>query len=137
MLRTDQYEGFVHTISRGQYEVLRPTNDVGRFIGQIGIFAETTIVNFGVIYLALALVPFCFLHRMRPPERRWMFGLSCLFLCVSLLWLAMLNPSDDRAIIDLDKEFFTPAHLVLAVWSGYGLILLGKILSAPKPEASS
>jgi hypothetical protein len=39
--------------------------------------------------------------------------------------VALLNFFNDRAAIDLDKEFFAPSHLILAVWAGYGLTLLG------------
>jgi hypothetical protein len=45
--------------------------------------------------------------------------------------LVLLNPSPDRQS-ELGAVFFTASHLVLTVWAGYGLILLGSIFARDK-----
>ena len=55
------------------------------------------------------------------------------YLCLSLLMVALLNPSPDRADLLLVERFFSASHLVLAVWTGYGLALIGTILTKPRP----
>ena len=54
-----------------------------------------------------------------------MLGLLAFFCGLSFLMLVLLNPSPDRQAVLLIGAYFTAAHLVLAVWAGYGLILLG------------
>ena len=93
------------------------------------MYGEGVLADLGVIYVLPALAPFWFLRRMRAQERRWMLGLLAVFLCLSLLMVALLNPSPDRSSLGLVERFFSASHLVLAVWTGYGLALLGTILT--------
>ena len=55
----------------------------------------------------------------------WLLGLLAVFLCLSLFMVAMLDPPADRQASELVKEFFAPSYLVMALWTGYGLILIG------------
>ena len=126
-------EGFGHTLSRGQFESVRPTDNLGRYAEQLGMYGERTLANFGVIYVLPSLAPFWFLRRMHAQARQWVLGLLAVYLCLSLLMVALLNPSPDRADLQLVERFFSASHLVLAVWTGYGLALLGTILTKPRP----
>jgi hypothetical protein len=62
---------------------------------------------------------------MGSSERIWMLGLLSLFLCLSLFMLAILNPPNDRQGTELIAPFFVPSHLVLTLWAGHGLVLIG------------
>jgi hypothetical protein len=121
-------EGFVHTLTRGQFESVRPTDSLSRYAEQLAMYGEGALTDFGVIYVLPVLVLFWFVRRMRARERRWMLGLVAVYLCLSLLMVALLNPSSDRAGFQLIEKFFSASHLVLAIWTGYGLALLGTIL---------
>src|SRR3989442_2530102 len=68
-------EGFVHTVTRGQYERLNPTDSFCRLVEQLGIFGDFAANDLGWIYVIAALIPFCFVHRMQSRERRWLLGL--------------------------------------------------------------
>jgi hypothetical protein len=117
-------EGFVHSLSRGQYESVHPTDSLSRYAEQLEMSVENVPADFGVIYVLPVLVPFWFLRRMRAEERRWMLGLLAVFLCLTLLMVAVLNPSPDRASMELVARFFSASHVVLAIWTGYGLASL-------------
>jgi Protein of unknown function (DUF2723) len=125
-------EGFLHTITRGQYDQAHPTDSFARYGGQILLYAKMASGDLGPAYAAAAMIPFFFLHRMRAQERRWMFGLLGLFMWLSLFFLAMLNPENDAMSVEFHREYFTASHLAPAVWAGCGLILLGTILSGRK-----
>ena len=105
--------GFIHLISRGQFEQIAPTAHFSQFVSQLQQYAKCTVHALGIVYIPLALIPFCFLSKLRASERAWLLGLLPTFLCLSLLLLAMINPTSDRS-----------AWQVLAVWAGYGLALL-------------
>ena len=125
-------QGFVHTVSRGQFEPVRPTDSLIGYGAQLWMYGQATLRDFGVIYVLPVLLPFWFLHRMLARERRWMLGLLAVYLCLSLLMVALVNPSLDRGSSFLVERFSCASHLVLAVWTGYGLALLGIILTRPK-----
>ena len=130
---TRSVTGFFHALSRGQYERIHPTGSLQEFASQMLLYSKSALIDFGLPYIVLALVPFTFLPRMRKPERQWMFGLIAVYLSLSLLLVAMLNPSLDRQARDIAKDFFTASYLVLAIWAGYGLILVGTLLTrSPK-----
>ncbi len=61
--------------------------------------------------------------------RTWWYTL--LLACLAFLMLAVLNPSLDRQSRELHKEFFCASYVVLALWLGYGLVLLGGLLVKP------
>jgi hypothetical protein len=124
-------EGFFHVLTRGQYEKMNPIADVGRFLEQIRLYFVTAGNEFGWPYLLLCLIPFCFLHRMAALERRWILGLLPAYVCLAFLMLAVLNPSVDRQSQELNKVYFSASYIILALWMGYGLIILGAWLARP------
>ena len=128
------FEGFVHLVSRGQYEPMSPVTDLGRYAQQMLWYAKITWENLGWIYLVVAVIPFFFLRKMRGKTQRWLLGLCGLYLCLSLFQIAMLNPAPESAIWSWIRVFFSPAEFVLALLAGYGLVLIGtKLASARLP----
>ena len=118
-------EGFFHVLTRGQYERMYATDNAIRFLEQVRLYFVKAGNEFGWPYLLLCLIPFCFLHRMVAPERRWILGLLPAYVCLAFLMLAMLNPSVDRQSQELDKVYFSASYIMLALWMGYGLIIWG------------
>ncbi|MBI5773959.1 MAG: DUF2723 domain-containing protein [Verrucomicrobia bacterium] len=122
-------EGFYHALTRGQYEGAHPTSDIGTFIKQLFLLAGGAIEEFNVVYLLIGLIPFFFIHRMQKRERAWMLGLTSIYLCLAILLLILLNPQADRQSLQLNKVFFTASHVMLAMFIGYGLTLMGALVS--------
>jgi hypothetical protein len=127
-------EGFFHMLSRGQYERSNPTSNVLRFLGQVRTYFVMTGKEFGWPYLLMSVIPFCFLHRMAASERRWMLGLLPAYICLAFLMLAMLNPSVDRQSTELTEVYFSASYVILALWMGYGLVMLGVRLARPEKQ---
>lgn len=122
-------EGFVHDVTRGQYERMVPTHGVELFLAQLGLFGDFAVKGLGWPYVIAALIPLGFLHRMESPERRWLLGTLLLFLSFSTLLLVVLNPPPDQPAFGYQLN---APHLLLAVWAGYGLILLGTLVAREK-----
>jgi hypothetical protein len=93
------------------------------------MYGGFAVRDFGLAYLAAALIPFCLLHRMKPVARKWLLGFLAIYVSTAGLTLAVLNPSNDRASYDLIKAFFPASHLVLAICAGCGLVLAGSFLA--------
>jgi thioredoxin-like negative regulator of GroEL len=120
-------EGFIHALSRGQYEKPNPTNvmgDPGRFIVQLGMLIGDIAGEFNWVVLFVALVPLLFLFKMQKRERAWIAGLVVLYLFMGVFLMILMNPSPDRQSADLIKVFFASSHTVVAVLFGYGLALV-------------
>jgi hypothetical protein len=132
-------EGFFHLISRGQYERWHPTNELGRFIGQLWIVAKDTGEGFGWPYFIFAALPFGLLRRTGGCARHWLLGLAAALVCVGPLMVGLLNPSEDRASVDLIPPFFAAMYVILALCAGLGLMVAGciaaKIQMQPPPGA--
>lgn len=134
-------EGFFHVLSRGQFERMYPTNSLSRFAQQIVIYAELAADNFGVINLLSAVIPFCFLHKMQPIVRRWIFALFAAYLSLALILIVVLNPPPDRLSLGLVSFYLSASYLPLAILAGCGLVLLGTGLArrqdfCQKPEVA-
>jgi hypothetical protein len=130
-------EGFFHVLSRGQYETMSPTNNFADFIAQCKIYGKIAADEFGVIYLITAAIPFCLLHKISSPTRKWLVGLLTVWIFVSLLTLVGLNPGSDKASVELNAPFFAASHLLLAILAGCGLMLVGAFFARPATATGS
>ncbi|HEU5071766.1 MAG TPA: DUF2723 domain-containing protein [Verrucomicrobiae bacterium] len=126
-------EGFIHALTRGQYEKISPTDVFGdplRFIMQLGIVGEGVVDEFNWVYTLLALVPLLFFFRMQKRERAWMLGLVAVYLCLAVLLVVLVNPSTDRQSVEISRVIFTASHVSVVIAIGYGLTLIAASLLA-------
>jgi hypothetical protein len=122
-------QGFFHVITRGQYERPHPTNELGRFIAQLWTTAKETGDGFGWFYLPFAVLPFCLLGKTDRSARNWLLGLVAVFVGTGPLMVALLNPSRDLASLENIAPFFCALNVVLAVWTGLGLMVVGDVMA--------
>ena len=122
-------EGFVHAFTRGQYEKTHPTDDIVRLKDQVVMYAESAAEEFNEVYLLIAFVPFFFLRRMQSRERAWIIGLAAIWFFLALLLMILLNPSTDKQSRELTKVFFTASYMMVTMSIGYGLAIIGALLS--------
>jgi tetratricopeptide (TPR) repeat protein len=125
-------EGFFHALSRGQYEQPSPTNlltEPTRFLGQLWMLATGVADEYTWAYMFIALVPFAFFFHMQKRERAWLIGLTAIYLCLGVLLVILLNPTPDRASVDLVKVFFCNSHTIVAGLIGYGLALTAAFMA--------
>ena len=122
-------QGFFHAFTRGQYERINPTTDVGRFFSQVVMYVEGALEEFNLVYLLIGLVPFAFFMLMKKRERAWMIGLTAIYLTLSAFLLILLNPAPDRQSRELNRVFFTASHFMIAMGIGYGITLITASLS--------
>jgi thioredoxin-like negative regulator of GroEL len=122
------WDGFLHALTRGQYERTNPTGSLGKFLQQLWMFGGSAVEEFNVVYLLIGLVPFACFTRMQKRERSWFTGLFAIFLCLGILLMILLNPGTDRANKDLNKVFFTASFSLIAIVVGYGLALIMSFL---------
>ena len=127
-------EGFFHAITRGQYERYRPTDEPGRFLGQLWTLAKETGGGFGWPYLVFTVLPFGLWRRTGGCARAWLVGLTAAFVCVGPLLVALLNPSADRADTDVVAPFFAAMYVILALGTGLGLMMAGSAVTKPRRQ---
>ena len=118
-------------LTRGQYEHWHPTDELGRFVGQLWIVTKDAGAGFGWPYLVFAALPLGLLRRTGGCARHWLLGLTAVLVCVGPLMVALLNPSEDRASVELIAPFFAAMYVVLALWTGLGLMVFGSMVAKP------
>lgn len=130
-------EGFLHTITRGQYEIVRPTASFSGFARQCGAYAVVTGKELAWPYVPLILAPWLYWRRMTARARGWMGGWLAAYVCLAFLMLAVLNPAADRQSLELNKVFFSASYVVLALWLGCGLALVrNPLVKPPRPPVA-
>jgi len=120
-------EGFFHALSRGQYETVHGLDifsNPSRFAFQLWYNISGLSESFSWVYIFVGALPFLFLLKMHHRERSWIIGISCIYVCLSVLLGILLNVSPDRSSSDLCKVFYTASHGLFAMMIGYGLTLL-------------
>ena len=121
-------------LSRGQFDSIQPTDSFSLLMMQWKIYGKIAADEFGLIYLIAAAIPFFLLHKVLSPARRWLVGLPAVWFFISLLMLVGLNVN--RYSAEYVKPFFTASHLVLAMFAGYGLMLIVAVFGRPFPAKS-
>lgn len=123
------WQGFIHAVTRGQYEKIQMSNIFStRFIDQIWMYLGGADEEFHSVFLLLALVPFLFYRYFQIRERAWLIGNFAIYLCLAILLLILLNPNPDRQGRELTKVFFTPSHIIIAMYIGLGLALISGLI---------
>ena len=125
-------EGFFHILRRGQFEKINPTTEIGRYLGQLWLYVISAGKEFGWPQLEVSLIPFCFLHRMSAHGRLWFLGLLVVWICAGPLMVAEYNPPPDQQAMGLIACYYMCSHVILAVWLGLGLAILGAAMTRPR-----
>jgi len=91
------WEGFLHAVSRGQYEQITPTDLFStRYLAQIGTYLADLRLNFTMFITLLAFLPFCTWQWQRgegkPPFDAMKWGILLTLLALVLLPLASIYP---------------------------------------------
>lgn len=142
-------QGFLHHITRGQYERLHPQSLFSReFFIQLNLFVTSVIKQYSLIFdmdgaggtgivrlvkwlnnavntlllgvLSLGLPVLAF-RELRARARAWMIFVWTAFGIASIGLIMIINPALDRQNQEICIKFFAPAHGFFAMMLGYGL----------------
>ena len=123
------WEGFLHALTRGQYERTNPTSSLSRFMDQMGMLLSGAVEEFNLVYLLIGLIPFFFFARMQKREQSWFAGLAAMYVCLAVLLMMLLNPTTDRQSTEMSRVFFTASHVMISLCVGYGMTLFGAMMA--------
>jgi hypothetical protein len=127
-------EGFLDVVYSGRYASYEPPGIFDIFanlINQLGRFAADTANGFGWPYLLFCILPIFALIHIGRRARRWLLAQVAMFLCAGPVILAPFHPSAESAVYDLIRPHFIPMYIILAVWTGLGLMLVGSRIAKP------
>ena len=133
-------QGFLHHITRGQYEKLNVASPFSKdFFVQIYLFVRALLqqmsprLNIEVDYFlglpiaVFALVTVVILIRswkdLRPRAKSWLIFVWAAFLTTGFGLLTIINPGLDKQNQEINIKFFAPAHGFYCMLIGYGLAL--------------
>jgi tetratricopeptide (TPR) repeat protein len=135
-------QGFIHAITRGQYEKIRPVaNLIGAWknpsilLAQIRAFVTSpgnpcsVVAQFSLPISLLAIVPCFFLRKLDREMRRWLLVSLVAFFSFTVLFVIFQNSQLDLQAVFICRVQYIQAHALFALWIGYGAILA---LSAAK-----
>jgi thioredoxin-like negative regulator of GroEL len=125
------WEGFMHAITRGQYEKVTLTDVLSpMFLKQVGAFLRDLRAQFLAPVALLAILPFAFIVRVGRKNRDWLFTTVAAFIGVGILFIVLQNPKLDIQTLFIARVQYIQSHAIYAIWIGYGLLLLMAWLEA-------
>ncbi|MFA6172761.1 MAG: DUF2723 domain-containing protein [Kiritimatiellales bacterium] len=125
------WEGFMHAITRGQYEKVTLTDVLSpMFLEQVGAYLRDLSAQFFWPVACLAVLPFLFIVRVGRQNRDWLFTTMAAFIGVGILFIILQNPKIDIQTLFIARVQYIQSHAVYAIWIGYGLLLLMAWLEA-------
>jgi hypothetical protein len=123
--------GFMHLVTRGQFEQISPSATFVGWLQQLRWALNLVMEDFGLCYFLLALIPLCVLHRAPKEAKCWLLATVQIFVCLSFFLIFLLNPPLMMSRDSIERTFLSAFHIVLAIWSGCGMLLL-TTLTAPR-----
>ncbi len=128
---TRTFQGFMHALTRGQYEQISPADILGnpRLFGQqIRTYFQSVRAQFTWASMALAVVPFFFMVTLKRKARTWLLTLITAFFFVSVMLVIFLNPTLDIQTLFIQRRFLILSHAVYAIWLGYSIVFTLSLL---------
>jgi len=134
-------EGFIHALTRGQYEPIHPTAGTGTtffaitgsFLGTYGLqlwrYLEGIAVQFNLFFLLLALMIFLIYRQLKRRERVWIIGMVAIYTCIGPFLVLLLNFSPDRQSIGIAAPLFATGHVFIAMFVAYGLTIIAAFMA--------
>jgi tetratricopeptide (TPR) repeat protein len=133
-------QGFLHHITRGQYERLNAASPFSAaFFTQISLFVRALLQQFSPplgsdkdFLLGLPIILFAFVtlvvlfgnwKDLNQRARVWLIFVWAAILMTSFGLLTIINPGVDKANQEINIKFFAPAHGFIAMMIGYGMAL--------------
>lgn len=137
-------EGFLHAITRGQYQKLETANLFSNeFSLKIWVFIKALVDQYslplcllGLVSLAVVLFMILKWSTFKPGGRAWLVFVWVAFIFTSLGLLTIINPKLDRQEQEITIKFFAPAHGFFAMLIGYGLAFLISLGLWKRPKLS-
>lgn len=128
------WEGFMHAITRGQYERIDPVENFKQiilnpfmFLRQINAIVLTprdycsVVAQFTLPVSLVSLVPLFFIRRISVKTRKWIITSLVSFLSMTLIFIIFQNPKFDVQTLFIMRVQYIQAHAIFALWIGYGL----------------
>jgi tetratricopeptide (TPR) repeat protein len=121
-------QGFLHAVTRGQYEKIHVANLLGRaFLIQITLQIKALVSQFSLPVALFGLLPPIFLitewNRFKARARSWIVFMIAAFFVALIGLLMVINPGLDKQQQEINIKFFAPAHGFYAMMIGYGMVL--------------
>jgi len=119
-------QGFFHVLSRGQYERIHLPTDMISCLKELWFYVAVIGSSFGWINIGIAMVPFALIRTIPSKLRECLLALGAAFLCLGPLLIVVINPyvgNEGRWVVQV---FGSLSSVVLALWMGCGLVLLGR-----------
>ncbi len=130
------WEGFLHAITRGQYErislsqnLMRTLKDPGFFLQQINAIITypfgivSVVAQFSWPIALLALVPLAFLHRINTRSLYWILTSFVGFFFLTVFFILLQFPKLDTQTLFIMRVQYIQAHAIYAMWIAYGILL--------------
>lgn len=128
-------EGFMHAISRGQYEKISPTDNLKDAITRPGHFFKllnavitnpkdyiSVVAQFTWPISLFALLPFIFMGKISRRTRHWLIVTLISFISLTVIFLVFQYPDLDVQTLFIGRVQYIQAHAIFALWISYGLM---------------
>ena len=80
------------------------------------------------------MLPFVW-RSSKKDGRTWLGALASVYLCLTVLLIAVLNPATDLNGQSMTKVFYSLSYVVLSLWLGYG-VTVAVALFAKSPDST-
>ena len=128
-------EGFMHALTRGQYEKIDPVANFKNAVSRPGHFMAllnaiifdprdyTSVVAQFTWALALfTILPLFFYFKIGRPARNWMMTTFITFVSLTVVFIVFQYPQLDVQTLFIGRVQYIQAHAIFALWIAYGLM---------------
>jgi hypothetical protein len=128
-------EGFMHALTRGQYEKIDPVANFKNAVSRPGHFMAllnaiifdprdytSVVAQFTWALAVLAIIPLFFYFKIGRPARNWVLTTFLTFVSLTVVFIVFQYPQLDVQTLFIGRVQYIQAHAVFALWIAYGLM---------------
>ncbi len=116
--------GFVHSVTRGQYDAIREGRDTKDFFKQIEFYYTNLVSNYTLPIALLAVLALIGIFDSGETEKKYAAVLLVGWLFLSLVLTYITNTSFEEQTLFVYRVFYATAHMIFSIWVGLGIVVL-------------
>ena len=116
--------GFVHSVTRGQYDAIKEGRDPKDFFKQIEFYYTNLVSNYTLPIALLAVLALIGIFDCQDTEKKYAAVLLVGWLFLSLVLTYIVNTSFEEQTLFINRVFYATSHMIFSIWVGLGVVVL-------------
>lgn len=121
---TGTVTGFVHSVTRGQYDPIKEARRLDDLFKQIEFYYTNLVSNYTLPIGLLAVLALIGVFDSNPTEKKYSVVLLIGWTFLSVVLTYVANTTFEEQTLFIVRVFYATSHMIFSMWVGLGVVVL-------------